>query len=492
MPLQSVSFTKPGADPQRNQFDRQRRLAEVLQAQAFQPEQTQMAGGYAVPQGILSPVAKIAQAWAAKSMGERADKGEQDYVRQQGARRAEDIARAMQAGQAVPEQPAQDMGQDELTGENRGVPAVAGRAPDPQAIYRALAGSEFPELQSAGMSGMLAGVTPKDPVRMRPGESLVDPRTGAVQSTVPMQPNWERFVMPDGKGGERVGVINRNAPDPVSTFVEGGVQPARMEMVNTGGTVTPVNPYQPPAGPLEKSPEIPAGFTRGPDGRLMADPGYIAGRSQIAAAGAPRVNVNNLQEREEAKTVGGGFGKQFNEIQAGAMDAAGKISRLDRLDQLLEGVTTGKLTPAMTQVSALADSLGIKLDPKLGAKQAVQALSNEVALQLRNPSGGAGMPGALSDKDREFLVSMTPGLANTAEGNKLIIESARKLAKREQDVARLARDYRQRKGQMDEGFYQELAQFSVANPLFGGGAIPGGQERRASPRPGSGRVVVEY
>jgi hypothetical protein len=174
------------------------------------------------------------------------------------------------------------------------------------------------------------------------------------------------------------------------------------------------------------------------------------------------------------------------------MDAASKISRLDRLDQLLEGVTTGKLTPAMTQVSALADSLGIKLDPKLGAKQAVQALSNEVALQLRNPSGGAGMPGALSDKDREFLVSMTPGLANTAEGNKLIIESARKLAKRELDVARLARDYRQRKGQMDEGFYQELAQFSAANPLFGGDAIPGGQERRASPRPGSGRVVVDY
>lgn len=489
MPLQSVSFTKSGADPQRNQFDRQRRIAEALAAQAFQPDQTQMAGGYAVPQGVLSPVAKIAQAWAAKSMGERADKGEQDYVRQQGARRAEDIARAMQAGQAVPAQPAQDMGQDELTGENRGVPAVAGRAPDPQAIYRALAGSEFPELQQAGMSGMLAGMAPKDPIRMRGGESLVDPRTGAIQSTVPMQPNWERFVMPDGKGGERVGVINRNAPDPVSTFREGGAQPARMEMVNTGGTVTPVNPYQPPAGPMQVT-AAPGAVPFAASG--MTPEQFRQHQQNVAASGASRVNVNNMQEREEAKTVGGGFGKQFNEIQAGSMDAAGKISRLDRLDQLLEGVTTGKLTPAMTQVSALADSLGIKLDPKLGAKQAVQALSNEVALQLRNPSGGAGMPGALSDKDREFLVSMTPGLANTAEGNKLIIESARKLAKREQDVARLARDYRQRKGQMDEGFYQELAQFSAANPLFGGGAIPGGQERRASPRPGSGRVVVEY
>jgi hypothetical protein len=76
------------------------------------------------------------------------------------------------------------------------------------------------------------------------------------------------------------------------------------------------------------------------------------------------------------------------------------------------------------------------------------------------------MPGALSNSDREFLMSMTPGLTSDPAGRKLISESMVKLAKRDQDVAKLARDYRKRKGSLDEGFYDELAKFSDANPLF--------------------------
>ena len=47
----------------------------------------------------------------------------------------------------------------------------------------------------------------------------------------------------------------------------------------------------------------------------------------------------------------------------------------------------------------------------------------EFALELRNPSGGAGMPGAMSDADRNFLASIPPSLANTKEGRALIANS---------------------------------------------------------------------
>jgi len=114
-----------------------------------------------------------------------------------------------------------------------------------------------------------------------------------------------------------------------------------------------------------------------------------------------------------------------------------------------------------------------------------------MALELRNPSGGAGMPGALSDKDREFLVSMTPGIAKTPGGNKLIIDTARKLAKRDQDVARLAREYRQRNGSMNEGFYAELQKYSDANPIFAAPTAPA-PDRRSEPRVAGKRVVVDY
>lgn len=187
---------------------------------------------------------------------------------------------------------------------------------------------------------------------------------------------------------------------------------------------------------------------------------------------APGTQVIMTQEREESKAVGKGFGEQFMDIQKSGLDAGGKIARFDRLGQLLDGVSTGKLTPTTTQIAALAQSVGLNIDDKLPAKQAAEALSNEIALQLRNPSGGAGMPGALSDKDREFLVGMTPGIAKTPEGNRLIIETAKKLAKREQEVAKIAREYRKKNGGLDEGFYDELAAYSEKNPLFQAAGTP--------------------
>lgn len=183
---------------------------------------------------------------------------------------------------------------------------------------------------------------------------------------------------------------------------------------------------------------------------------------------APPTSVVNLpgQEKAESKAVGEFFGKTYADIQSAGAAATNKINKVERLNTLLDGVQTGKLTPFGVDVASTAASLGFKIDPKLGNKQAADALSKEMALELRNPSGGAGMPGALSNSDREFLMSMTPGLTSDPAGRKLISESMVKLAKRDQEVAKLARDYRKRKGNLDEGFYDELAQFSEANPLF--------------------------
>lgn len=190
-----------------------------------------------------------------------------------------------------------------------------------------------------------------------------------------------------------------------------------------------------------------------------------------AAASANRITMQPIfkQEGEEAKTVGKFFGDQYADIQKAGFNAQAKISKLDRAAELLSGVNTGKLTPLGTEVAAYMESLGYKVDKSLPNKQAAQALFNEMALELRNPSGGAGMPGALSDKDREFLVSMVPNLSNTPEGNQMLMETTRKLAQRDRQVAQLARDYRKKRGSLDEGFYDVLRQFSEGNPLFGSG-----------------------
>ena len=183
---------------------------------------------------------------------------------------------------------------------------------------------------------------------------------------------------------------------------------------------------------------------------------------------APPTSVINMpsQEKAESKTVGEFFGKTYADIQSAGLGATNKINKVERLNTLLDGVQTGKLTPFGVDVASTAASLGFKIDPKLGNKQAADALSKEMALELRNPSGGAGMPGALSNSDREFLMSMTPGLTSDPAGRKLISESMVKMAKRDQEVAKIAREYRKKNGNLDEGFYDELAKFSEANPLF--------------------------
>ena len=214
-----------------------------------------------------------------------------------------------------------------------------------------------------------------------------------------------------------------------------------------------------------KQAQMPWEFETGPDGQPRMRPGVFDAKQRIAQAGAGK-GVTFVEEKEENKAVGKMFGEQFGDIQKAGFSAQSKIARLDRLGQMLEGLQTGKLTPAMTNVKATLESLGISIDDKLGAAQAVEAISNELALQGRSTAGGAGMPGAMSDKDREFLVNTVPGLSKTPEGNRLLIETNRRLAKRDQDIAKLARDYRRQHKQLDEGFYDELQRFSDANPLF--------------------------
>lgn len=175
------------------------------------------------------------------------------------------------------------------------------------------------------------------------------------------------------------------------------------------------------------------------------------------------------QQMQESKTVGKGFGEQYDKIQTSGFNANSKITNLQRMQQFLQGMSTGTFTPAKTEVAKIAQGLGIDIDPTLGAKQALAALASEVALQMRNPAGGAGMPGSLSDKDLAFLRSMPPGIEKTPEGNRLLTETSMKLAQRDKDVAALARTYRKAHGQLDEGFFDQLDEWSKQHPLFSEG-----------------------
>lgn len=180
-------------------------------------------------------------------------------------------------------------------------------------------------------------------------------------------------------------------------------------------------------------------------------------------------NKGDVKYMEE---MGKLMAEDFSNLQRAGLTAQSSLQRFDRLGSLLENINTGAFKGSTTQLKSIAKASGMDLDSMgitddVAPAEAAKAITNEISLQLRNPSGGAGMPGAMSDKDREFLVQMVPNLELTPEGNKTLIDYWKRLNKRNIEIARMSRDYMKKNdGRFDYGFYDELERYSQENSLF--------------------------
>lgn len=174
-------------------------------------------------------------------------------------------------------------------------------------------------------------------------------------------------------------------------------------------------------------------------------------------------------DAEFAKGVAQSEQKRYEGFLAAGQNARGMEGNLRRMTQLLEGVATGRLTPAGKELASVATSFGIKVDPKWGNVEAADAIANKLVLDVMGGSLGAGF----SNADRDFARSMGPQTAQTPQGRKQIIDFALKKAQRDQQIANMARQWQQRAGRLDrpdrsgKTFYDYLDAWGEANPLVG-------------------------
>jgi hypothetical protein len=210
------------------------------------------------------------------------------------------------------------------------------------------------------------------------------------------------------------------------------------------------------------------------EGKEQVTQEYVGGQWREVGRG-PAFTDTPLVKIGEEKEFNKALGKETGEMYAGLlkadMNSPGVISKYQRLGQLLSNVNTGKFRGTTLELKAAAKSMGFDLNAMgiaddVAPAQAARALSNLLALENRNPSGGAGMPGALSDKDREFLVQTIPGLENDPAAIGTMIDYRVRLERRSQEVARKAREYRRKNGKFDDGFFDELQEWSNKTPLF--------------------------
>lgn len=194
--------------------------------------------------------------------------------------------------------------------------------------------------------------------------------------------------------------------------------------------------------------------------------------SAMQQGGAIKTGLSPEEQAAQAATTdylkgrAGSQAKDMESIQTRGFAAPQKIATLDQIGKLYDNYEGGTLSGFALKAASTANSLGFKIDPKLGDKQAAEALSKEMALSLRNTSQGGGMPGSMSDQDRNYLKSMVPDLAQSAAGRQKIINAHRALLQRDIQVAEFARNYENKYGKLDNGFYNQLQQWANDNPLF--------------------------
>lgn len=187
----------------------------------------------------------------------------------------------------------------------------------------------------------------------------------------------------------------------------------------------------------------------------------------LSGGKGPLVTVNNGASSKYTETLDKALAEKYLEIQNGAQQAQNKLATLQGLEAALgQADYTGMGAETMLAMKQAGRALGLDIGDDLGPEETARALGNQLALQMRSPSGGAGMPGAMSDKDREFLVASVPGLTKTPEGNRRLIDFMKRIEQRNIEVANMAQDYADRNGQLDNGFFRELREWSEQNPLF--------------------------
>jgi hypothetical protein len=280
-------------------------------------------------------------------------------------------------------------------------------------------------------------------------------------------------VLQQTQGNPQAAIAAGVPPEVVKSFYESpNFGRSKVNFRDTGSALVPTTEYgETPQGiaPIPKT-AGPANLAQDlliPDpanpGRMIPNQALIGAKTGIAKAGATTVDARNYntQESEQSKVYGKSLGEARAAINQAGYDAPAKLARLDRMESLLAGIDGGAAAPALADIASFANSLGVKLDPKLGNKQAAEALAREMASTLRQPGTGP-----MTDKDFDNFLKQVPSLSKTAEGRTEIIKTLRSAVARDQIAAKFARDYaRNNNGTIDDNFFDAVADFYAKNPV---------------------------
>lgn len=166
--------------------------------------------------------------------------------------------------------------------------------------------------------------------------------------------------------------------------------------------------------------------------------------------------------------------KKLGAYQDAREAAPGQIGTYTQLGNALEDLAKTGTSPKLAGLDSTLKQWvpGYKPGDALQPFQVASAVSNQLALELRNPASGAGMPGSMSDGDRAFLASMVANPGTDINAARSMIDARVRTLQRSQEVGDMASKWAKRYGQLSQvnaqgkDFYDKLSEWSNANPLF--------------------------
>lgn len=229
-----------------------------------------------------------------------------------------------------------------------------------------------------------------------------------------------------------------------------------------------------------------------PIGEILNEWRAREGTNVNVSVGGPQVYTG---ERDTAfgKAMGAQAAKTIEGMRTAADNSAALVRQYDQMNDLLQGIETGTFTGSINQLAKVGEAIGIdtgQWGENVGAIEAAQALQNQLALKVRNPESGMGLPGATSNRDIKFLLDSIPGITMTREGRKAITEVIRAQARLDRQLTTEAQAYleakdaagetpildagwQRRKQQIiDNATYFGAARQSVERALQSGGQAP--------------------
>lgn len=176
-------------------------------------------------------------------------------------------------------------------------------------------------------------------------------------------------------------------------------------------------------------------------------------RRLLEAKERPMVNITNTGEGQFEKDRAQTYAKRVGEWEDASTKGAQTLSRLTRMEEMLNNFTTGAGSRTAITAGQLAQRLGVPaatmeglgIDPaKIAQGEAIGSLASQMLVGM---IGAGGFPSqGFSNADRDMLERALPGLANSPGGNRVIMQIMRAGAQRDLEIGRAWRDWSRTKG----------------------------------------------